>query len=331
MRFLFIIFLTLQSFAAISQEIFSYERKIDTLKLYNHQEYKFLNDADKINLSGTLIAPRTEYSKVAIIIPGSGKDTRYSHFILAEKLLEAGVAVFRFDERGAGKSEGKYSELASDLSMDLKYCYDGLLHELPDKKIGFIGHSLGGMAALQAVKNLCDPNFLVLIETPIIKNGSFILNQIEMDYDNALPEVIRKGKSKAEILTFLKSYFATISNNPLEKRTYFKQYIKNKNFNSKFIALMDDMFLMEMLRISQEDILKGYSGPTLYVSGTKNKVINHLQEIELVASFKSPNIVIKTYEGLNHWLTDRNAVVGSSLYQMDEEPLREIIMWILKN
>lgn len=316
--------------AASCQEIFSYEKKIDTLHQYNHQEYVFFNDTDKIHISGTLIAPKTAYSKIAIIIPGSGKDTRHSHFILADNLLKANIGVFRFDERGTGKSEGKYSELATDLSKDLQCCYKGLVSSLDTKGIGFIGHSLGGIASLQALQQKCSPQFMVLIETPIIRNGAFVINQIEMDYENTLPEVIRKGKSKAEILKFLKSYFATISSDSLEKRDYFKKYIENQNFNKKFIALMDDKFLMEMLRLNQENVLKNCPVPTLYATGTKDKVINHQQELALVDSFNNPNINKRIYEGLNHWLTDRNAVVGSSLYRMDNEPLKEIVSWVLK-
>ena len=46
----------------------------------------------------------------------------------------------------------------------------------------------------------------MLIETPIIKNGAFILNQFKMDYVNSLPEKMRKGKTKNETLTFLEEY-----------------------------------------------------------------------------------------------------------------------------
>ena len=36
------------------------------------------------------------------------------------------------------------------------------------------------------------------------------------------------------------------------------------------------------------------------------------------------------FDGLNHYLTDRNGKVGSSLYEMDKEPLNMIINWTLK-
>jgi len=79
-----------------------------------------------------------------------------------------------------------------------------------------------------------------------------------------------------------------------------------------------------------EATLKNTSIKTLYVTGTKDLIINHKDEINLIESFKNPNIEYKIFESLNHYLTDRNGTVGSSLYQMDQEPLSDIKNWILK-
>lgn len=330
MKILITLLICLYTLMGYTQEIFSYERKVDSLGIYQHKDYTILNDLEKTKLSGTLIIPDTDYSKIAIIIPGSGKDTRHSHFVLAEQLLQSNIAVFRFDERGIGKSEGKYSELASDLSEDLTFCYNALRNEFKEKKIGFIGHSLGGMAALGTLNGACRPEFLVLIETPVAKNGEFILNQIEADYENSIPDVMKKGKSKTEVLSFLKSYFEVISKDSLASSKEYKRFIKDKGFNSKFIILMDDPFLMEMLHLNQESIVEKSAVPTLYLTGTKNKVMDYERETSVVAAARNNNITIKVFEGLNHWLTERNAKVGSSLYAMDNEPLQAIIDWIVK-
>lgn len=46
-----------------------------------------------------------------------------------------------------------------------------------------------------------------------MKNGDFILYQIKMDYENRIPEIMRKGKTKNEVLTFLKGYMDIVSKN----------------------------------------------------------------------------------------------------------------------
>lgn len=96
------------SFSANSQNVFEYEKEINNNEDYDFKEINFLNHDDNITISGTLIEPKLDYDKIIIIVPGSGKDTRNSHYVLAEALLKNNIAVFRFDERGIGKSQGNY-------------------------------------------------------------------------------------------------------------------------------------------------------------------------------------------------------------------------------
>lgn len=264
-----------------SQNIYDYEKEVSNKEYYDFKEIDFENTNENIKLSGTLITPKTVFEKIVIIVPGSGRDTRYSHFVLAEEFLKNNIAVYRFDERGVGKSEGNYSELAGDLSMDLSYALKNLQKEFYDKKFGIIGHSLGGIATLNVINN--DLDFVILIETPIIKNGAFLVNQFERNYENSIPEVMRKGKTKTEITSFLKGYIDVISKStPNSTKKEVKEYIREKGFKKKFIVLLDDTFLVEMARTNLEDTVKGLSIKTLYLTGTKDKIINHEQEIDLL-------------------------------------------------
>ncbi|TCP26917.1 hypothetical protein EV195_102259 [Tenacibaculum skagerrakense] len=311
------------------QDIFNYEREIDNKELYDFKEIDFENTNKNIKLSGTLITPKTVFEKIVIIVPGSGRDTRHSHFVLAEELLKNNIAVYRFDERGVGKSQGDYTELAGDLSMDLSYAIKKLQKQFHNKKLGIIGHSLGGIATLKVINN--DLDFVVLIETPIVKNGAFLVNQFENNYENSIPEAMRKGKTKTEITSFLKGYIDVISKStPNSTKKEVKEYIKEKGFKKRFIVLLDDTFLVEMARTNLEDRVKSLSIETLYLTGTKDKIINHKQEVDLLKSFKNPTIEIVEFDGLNHYLTDRNGKIGSSLYEMDKEPLNKIINWVME-
>ena len=325
-----LIFLLL-SLSSKSQIPFEYEKEISNPENYNFQEVDFQNQDEKIKLSGTLITPKSDFDKIVIIVPGSGKDTRYSHFILAEQLLKNNIAVYRFDERGVGKSEGNYSELVSELSNDLHFAFKNIQNTNNDKKIGIIGHSIGGIATLKISEEIRTLDFIVLIETPVKKNGAFIINQFKMNYENSIPEIMRKGKTKNEIITFMEGYLQIIKNNDANYlKSEAKKYIQEKGFNKRFIALLNDEFLVEMATTNLEDTIKNTALKTLYVTGTKDQIINHKDELSFIESLKNPNIEIKIFEDLNHYLTDRNGIVGSSLYQMDEEPLQHIIDWIIK-
>lgn len=323
------IFFLFLFFISNAQNIFEYEKEISNSENYDFNEIEFQNQDENIKLSGTLIKPKNHFDKIVIIVPGSGKDTRNSHYIVAEQLLKKNIAVYRFDERGIGKSEGNYSELAKDLSNDLNFAFKTLQKLNSDKKIGIIGHSNGGIATLKVIEDSCSPDFIVLIETPIIKNGAFVMNQLKENYENSIPEIMRKDKTKEEIITFLEGYFELIIDsdaNSLKKEI--KNYIKEKGFNKRFIALLNDKFLIEAITTNLEETVKTISIKSLYLTGTKDKIINHKDEIEQIKSFKNANIEIEIFDGLNHYLTDRNGIVGSSLYNMDKEPLHILIDWI---
>ena len=76
-----------------AQTIFSHEREIENKDKYVFSEIDFYNQSDNLKLSGTLIAPKSNFEKVIIILPGSGKDTRNSHYKLSEEFLKKGIAV----------------------------------------------------------------------------------------------------------------------------------------------------------------------------------------------------------------------------------------------
>lgn len=315
------------SFFSLSQEVFEYEKKIDDTLKYNFFELKVLNKKSGFELQGTLICPKSFYEKIALIVPGSGKDTRNSHFFLAENLLKNNFAVFRFDERGVGKSGGKYSELALDISEDLNYFLKYIKTIYHEKKIGIIGHSIGGIAALESIQNGFVFDFIILIETPIKKNGNFILNQLEADYENNLPYKIRKNKSKEEVIMFLNDLFELVIKN--ESKKNIKEFIRDKGFNQKFIYILDDVFLIEMLHLDLESTVNAINIPFLYLTGNQDKIINSKAEVDLMNSFNKNNFTIKIYNELNHWLTKKNSANGTSLYLMDDEPMNDIINWMI--
>lgn len=200
------------------------------------------------------------------------------------------------------------------------------------KKIGVVGHSLGGIVACQLLKTNSTLEFIILIETPVIKNGSFLLNQFKMDYENSISQQMRKGKTKDEILNFFDGYKKVIYNSDQHLlKNNVKNYIDQQRFDKRFSMLLNDIFFVEMAQTNLEEIIKNSTTKILYLTGTQDKIINHKEELRVLESFQNPNIEVHIFEGLNHWLTDKKGVAGSSLYQMDYEPLSKIINWMPKN
>jgi len=74
-----LILLLFLSISMSAQERKVFEKKINNIDNYSFQEIDFFVTKKKIKLGGTLITPKTEYSKIVIIASGSGRNTRYSH------------------------------------------------------------------------------------------------------------------------------------------------------------------------------------------------------------------------------------------------------------
>ena len=115
----------------------------------------------KTTLSGTLVLPEKEKAAqfpLVILVSGSGAQDRdceilghRSFWVLADHLGRNGIASFRYDDRGVGKSSGKFNEATqTDFANDLLSIINKLKKEFPKAKLFIYGHSEGGMTALRA-------------------------------------------------------------------------------------------------------------------------------------------------------------------------------------
>jgi pimeloyl-ACP methyl ester carboxylesterase len=115
----------------------------------------------KTSLSGTLILPERKKSTtfpLVVLVSGSGAQDRdceilghRSFWVLADHLGRNGIASFRYDDRGVGKSTGNFQEATqTDFANDLVAVVSKLKKEFPKAQLYIYGHSEGGMTALRA-------------------------------------------------------------------------------------------------------------------------------------------------------------------------------------
>jgi uncharacterized protein len=158
---------------------------------YREEEVNFPNDKAKLSLAGTLtLPPGPGPFPAAILISGSGPhdrdETIAGHrpfLVLADHLTRKGVAVLRFDKRGIGKSTGSYDQattedFASDVEAALAYLKSR--QEIDPKKIGFIGHSEGGIIAPMIAARSSGVAWVVLLAAPGLKGEETLLLQSEL-------------------------------------------------------------------------------------------------------------------------------------------------------
>lgn len=137
-----------------------------------HHEGHF-KGARKTNLFEQSWRPSKDVTKAVVIVVHGLKDhsSRYSEF--AESLKNANYAVYAFDNRGHGDSEGQrvWVNSFSDYVTDLEIFYDLVKKAEPHQPIYLFGHSMGGAIVTEFVlKNKTDrPVSGIILSGPALK------------------------------------------------------------------------------------------------------------------------------------------------------------------
>ena len=157
---------------------------------YTSEDVTFHNDKFNINLAGTLTIPEGSGPfKAAIMITGSGPQNRNEELmghkpflVIADYLSRNGIAVLRYDDRGVGGSQGKYSAATSaDLATDAEAAFNFLRKnpKINPKEIGFVGHSEGGLIAPIVASSNPDIGFIVSLAGPGVNGEQIIVRQTQ--------------------------------------------------------------------------------------------------------------------------------------------------------
>jgi uncharacterized protein len=176
-----------------SDQLLALVRPQDPVKPYPYkeEEISFSNDPAHISLSGTLTLPQGPGPfPAAVLLSGSGPhdrdETIEGHrpfLVLADHLTRKGIAVLRYDKRGAGKSTGNYDiatieDFAADAQAAVAYLKTR--KDVDPKRIGLIGHSEGGLTAPIVASRSTDIAWVVLLAAPALKGEDILLLQSEL-------------------------------------------------------------------------------------------------------------------------------------------------------
>jgi pimeloyl-ACP methyl ester carboxylesterase len=145
---------------------------------YRSEEVSIANrQAPGVTLAGTLTLPQGNGPfPAAILITGSGPQDRDESLmghrpfaVLADYLTRHGIAVLRYDDRGTARSTGSFEGATSaDFATDAAAAYAFLRGRpgIDRNKIGYIGHSEGGMVGPLAAPDSPGLAYMVLLAAP---------------------------------------------------------------------------------------------------------------------------------------------------------------------
>jgi hypothetical protein len=173
------------------------------------------NEGEKI--FGILHRPlHSQHVPAIVICPGfaGNKCGKFRMFVtLGKELAKLGIAVLRFDYRGAGDSEGEFQDITLEGKVsDTLKCLSFLARDpqIDSSRLGLLGRSLGGAIAVLAAGRFQMIKSLALW-APVFRSDpwrelweSFSSNQ---QLDQAKQEVLRNLPANIPNLEFLSQFF----------------------------------------------------------------------------------------------------------------------------
>ncbi|MBN2402557.1 MAG: alpha/beta hydrolase [Spirochaetes bacterium] len=327
--------------------------------LYSSEDVIFENREDKITLAGTLTLPRKDGLLPAVIlISGSGPQNRdeevYGHkpfLILADHLTRNGIAVLRYDDRGAAGSKGDFKTATSeDFASDVEAAFDYLKSrkEIDKNKIGLIGHSEGGIIATMTAARAEDVGFIVLLASPGIRGNELILLQQELIFsafgiNNGVIQRRRKVNKGAYDIVIYTNDKEILRRNLTE---YFKRSFNElpkterpidveKNIEQRVNQLLSPWWKF-FLGYDPSLILKNIKCPVLVLNGGKDLQVPPKENLEAIRKGfkkgKNKKVTIKELPGLNHLFQEAETGSLSEYYRIEQTfspaALKEISDWI---
>ncbi len=119
-------------------------------------------------MCGILSEPSRDAGRLMVVLChgfGTSKDSR-TYLRLEEQLFLAGISTFRFDFFGHGESEGRFAEITVSEAVNDVLAAINQVKDAGCRRIGLVGSSFGGLAALVAapqVPDLC----LLALKSPV--------------------------------------------------------------------------------------------------------------------------------------------------------------------
>jgi pimeloyl-ACP methyl ester carboxylesterase len=305
---------------------------------YYSEDVLFDNKKDKITLAGTLTLPKKEgVFPVVVLITGSGQQNRDEEImghrpflVLSDYLTKNGIAVLRYDDRGAGASKGNpatatTADFATDVESAIQYLKTR--KEIDPKKIGLIGHSEGGSIAPMVAAHSTDVSFIVLLAGPGLPGDQILLAQQELigkvsgisENNLAKSKVINTGAFdivKEAINT--ESLKSELTNYFKEIRSVLPQQDKPEGVNEDLliqaqVSQLSSPWMQYFIRYNPAVDLEKVKCPVLALNGAKDLQVPPKADLAAIKAALekggNKNVTVKELPNLNHLFQE--CVTGS--------------------
>lgn len=240
------------------------------------QDVTFPGGSDGVTLAGALRLPDGGPHPAVVILSGSGPQDRNGTFRslqpfahIAATFELAGIATLRFDDRGIGKSTGDPNVLMEADAADAGAALRWLCQQpgIDARRVGFLGHSSGAVAATSAVADGAPAAFAAMLAGPGLPGDEVMRTQFaaRMESVGQPPEKIAQNKAFVDrmISATLKGDEALRT----EVDAIAAEAGANKAWKDANIALFSTPWFRQFLRLDPAPGLAGLTIPTLALFG----------------------------------------------------------------
>lgn len=254
---------------------------------------------------GTLLSLRkdpVESAKALVVIAHGLCEHLNRYDYTAQRLNAAGYTVYRYDQRGHGKSEGARVFFSSfrEMAEDCASVFRRAKAEHPDKKIFILGHSMGGET-------------VALFGTifPGLADG-FILSGALTRYNN--PLMGTEFPMPAPIDHYVDNSLGEgVCSDPAVVQAYIDDPLVEKKIS---IGLINEIHAgVEFLKTQADSFVD----PVLILHGANDGLVSNLDSLEFFQEIASPDKGLRIYAKLFHEILNEPA---------KDEIIADITRWL---
>jgi len=327
------------------------------------QDVFFRNEKDSITLAGTLSLPSKNGNfPVVILISGSGPQNRDGEImghkpflVIADYLVQNGIGVLRFDDRGVFKSEGNFlTATTNDFATDVvaAIAYLKTIAGVDKNRIGLVGHSEGGIIASLIAANNKDINLVVLLASSGLSGDELLLlqkrkmmeavainaNDIRksMDFVEGAYRIMKASSTSEVAKAKLNEYTALVWN---DIPSFEKGTMSMQEYTSFFVKQLTGKWLYSFIKLDPSIALKKIKCPLLAINGGNDLQVPPKENLKAIKDAltiaKNRNFNILEIPHLNHLFQESVTGLPDEYGTIDQTfspiVLNELKLWIEKN
>ncbi|MCF2949085.1 lysophospholipase [Paraglaciecola aquimarina] len=279
---------------------------------YIEEEVSYTHVKQNFSFAGTLTKPKGNSPfAAAILVSGSGPQDRDSNLmnhkpfkVIADHLTRLGYAVLRTDDRGTGKSGGKFDNATiNDFSFDVESAFNYLSQrkDIEASKIGLIGHSEGGMTApIFAARQPKVAYIIMLAGLGVSGTELWATQQKELG--------LASGMTDGAAIYNLQYKAATMAANHATEADLKTLFSTIPGANEQLLSTMSKMLTspwgQSFTSYQPAEILKQLNMPLLAINGDLDIQVNGQANLagiqKIMTKSQNKDVTITLLPGLNH-------------------------------